>query len=185
MLGRGGEAKTTTEIVLFEIKGDSDDIQVSEPLRKVSPKPLKQVSAPPEKVEPAPDLASELDSELSMTKTASPVNADQASSRFGTKEGREVSAQERYRVELQAMLEKKKEYPLLARRLRQQGKVLVRFTLQRDGTVVAAEVVENSEFESLNRAAQKLITGISGLKPFPEDVKKNQWVFVLPVEYRM
>lgn len=162
------------EVVVFEIKGDSQEVSVR---KEILRKPRAKVRAAEPVVADAP-ATSELTNEKA---TQSPSESES----FGTADGLEVSAQERYRIELQAMLEKRKQYPLLAKRLRQQGKVLVRFTLRRDGTVAAAEVVENSEFETLNKAARELITQISGLKPFPDDVKKTQWVFVLPVEYRM
>lgn len=171
-------------MVLYEVKGNSDRISVqkTEILRAARP---AQVARPVAKDDDAPALHKD-ETVTSTSEDSEPGLAGAGDSEvYGTADGREVSAQERYRLELQAMLEKKKQYPLLAKRLRQQGKVLVKFTLRRDGSVVAAELVATSEFESLNKAARELIAQISGLKPFPDEVKRQQWVFVLPVEYRM
>lgn len=174
-------------MVLFEMKGNSDQISVK---RAAAPR-----AAPPRKAPREPDKDAPVLPQAAVEKSESPAapavdglgDSAQGTSNdvYGVADGLEVSAQERYRLELQAMLEKKKQYPLLAKRLRQQGKVLVKFTLQRDGRVVAAELISTSEYETLNKAARELITQISGLKPFPDEVKKQQWVFVLPVEYRM
>ncbi|MBX3018794.1 MAG: energy transducer TonB [Bdellovibrionaceae bacterium] len=151
-------------------------------------KPAVPKAKPVVSDETAPALPKEdraIDTVAQTSEESGPSGSAGASEVYGTANGIEVSAQERYRIELQAMLEKKKQYPLLAKRLRQQGKVLVKFTLRRDGSVAAAELVSTSEFETLNKAARELISQISGLKPFPDEVKKQQWVFVLPVEYRM
>lgn len=164
-------------MVLFEVKGNSQQIQVKRAA-------LPAVQKEPAKMKAATEVAADAFRSAATSDSAGPTS-DAAAEVFGTENGLEVSAQERYRVELQAMLEKKKQYPLLAKRLRQQGKVLVKFTLRRDGSVAAAELIGTSEFETLNNAARELIGQISGLKPFPDEVKKNQWVFVLPVEYRM
>lgn len=178
-----------TEVVLFEVKGNSQDIQVKQVVRETPRTAKPKSKSVAMKAEPvpaeAPDQVENSQQPTAQTGTESTAEGGSENEIFGTEQGVEVSAQERYRIELQAMLEKKKQYPLLAKRLRQQGKVLVRFTLKRDGTVSAAEVIGNSEFETLNKAAKELISQISGLKPFPEEVKKNQWVFVLPVEYRI
>ena len=180
------------EVVLLEVKGDSKEISVTsfpaarskiEKVRKITepvsiPKADVPVVAKNEQGD-VPDPESHVESDIESNFEAV------GGSRFGSVNGLEVSAQKRYEAELRAILERRKEYPVLAKRLRQQGRVLVQFTLKRDGRVVRAEVIENSEFETLNKAAARLISGIDGFKPFPDEVKKAEWVFVLPVEYRM
>lgn len=183
-----GHASTTSnevvEVVLFEVKGNSDQVSVKRAEMARVAKPVAPKAKPVVADESAPALATE-NAVTTTSEESGSIESAGDSEVYGTANGIEVSAQERYRIELQAMLEKKKQYPLLAKRLRQQGKVLVKFTLRRDGSVAAAEIVSTSEFETLNKAARELISEISGLKPFPEEVKKQQWVFVLPVEYRM
>lgn len=183
------ENQVRSEIVEFELRGNSNEIAVRSlnrvPLAKNSSIAKPRALARSEEVQAG--VSSQDAAKLSTGDQVKAVDSEAEGSGgvFGQENGIEVSVQERYRRELQAMLEKRKDYPLLAKRLRQQGKVLVRFTLQRDGSVTAAEVIENSQFDSLNQAARKLISEINGLKPFPAEIKRAQWVFVLPVEYRM
>lgn len=82
-------------------------------------------------------------------------------------------------------LNQKKEYPDLARRMRQQGKLKVRFILERDGRILNAEVIEQSNYESLNQAAKKLLTEIKSFEPFPQGVTDQQWAVTVPIEYIM
>lgn len=188
MLGRASTtSQEVVEVVLFEVKGNSNQISVKRAEKRVVKPALLKTKAVI-----ADESAVALEKTIEVSKTSEVSDSADSSGEssgpsevYGTANGIEASAQQRYRIELQAMLEKKKQYPLLAKRLRQQGKVLVKFTLRRDGSVAAAEIVSTSEFETLNKAARDLITQINGLKPFPEEVKKQQWVFVLPVEYRM
>jgi TonB family protein len=98
--------------------------------------------------------------------------------------GRELDASERYVMDLRRALNQKKTYPPVAKRLKQKGKVIVRFVLREDGKLLKAEIVEASRHEVLNSAAQELIKDIDGLKPFPEELRNRKiWAFRLPVEY--
>lgn len=103
--------------------------------------------------------------------------------REGVRNGQEVSAEDRYLFELRKLLERKKRYPAMARKMGQQGRVLVSFTLAQDGSVVKTEVVEKAAFESLNEAAQDLVKSIHGAKPFPEEIHKTTWNITLPIDY--
>lgn len=98
--------------------------------------------------------------------------------------GRALDASERYAMELRRALNQKKEYPALAKRLRQRGRVVVLFVLKEDGTLLKAEVVEPSKFDVFNKAAESLIKHIEGWKPFPEELKDRKvWAFRLPLDY--
>jgi protein TonB len=88
-----------------------------------------------------------------------------------------------YIREVAALLNAKKRYPPSARRLGQKGQVLVQFRIHRDGKVLSAEVLRKAPHDALNRAAQALIQEISGLKPFPAEIKESTWRFIVPIEY--
>jgi protein TonB len=103
--------------------------------------------------------------------------------REGVRNGQEVSPEDRYLFELRKLLERKKRYPALARKMGQTGRVLVSFTLAQDGSLVKSEVVERAAFDSLNEAAHDLVKSISGVKPFPEEIHKTTWNIVLPIDY--
>lgn len=103
--------------------------------------------------------------------------------REGVRSGQEVSAEDRYLFELRKLLERKKRYPALARKMGQTGRVLVSFTLAQDGSLVKSEVVEKAAFDSLNEAAHDLVKSIHGVKPFPEEIHKTTWNITLPIDY--
>ncbi|MNK88313.1 transport protein TonB [compost metagenome] len=103
--------------------------------------------------------------------------------REGVRNGQEVSAEDRYLFELRKLLERKKRYPALARKMGQTGRVLVSFTLAQDGSLVKSEVVEKAAFDSLNEAAHDLVKSIHGVKPFPEEIHKTTWNITLPIDY--
>lgn len=95
------------------------------------------------------------------------------------------SAQQRYILELVQVLNAKKIYPDLAKRLKQQGRVLVQFRLSREGRVMEAKILQKTAFEILNRSAQSLIEQLDGLKPFPQELKQNSWLFTVPIDYQV
>ncbi|AHI06602.1 siderophore-mediated iron transport protein [Bdellovibrio bacteriovorus W] len=105
--------------------------------------------------------------------------------REGVANGSEVSPEERYLYELRKLLERRKKYPVMARRMGHTGKVMMRFTLSSDGSLAASEVVEKTPYDSLNNAAVELVKGIDGIKPFPKEITRNAWVITVPIEYSL
>jgi TonB family C-terminal domain len=105
--------------------------------------------------------------------------------REGFIHGQEVSEEDRYIFELKKLLERKKLYPQMARRLGQTGKVTVRFVINKDGTLSTNEVIAPSQYDVLNRAAADLVKSIDGIKPFPEEIKKVSWEITVPIEYTL
>lgn len=97
----------------------------------------------------------------------------------------EASPEERYLYELKKLLERRKRYPMMAKKMGQSGKVTMRFTLSADGSLTAAEVVEKSQYESLNQAAIDLVKGIDGMKPFPKEIDRSSWSITVPIEYHL
>ncbi|WP_413568447.1 energy transducer TonB [Bdellovibrio sp. HCB117] len=103
--------------------------------------------------------------------------------REGVANGSEVSPEARYLYEIKKLLERRKRYPAMAKKMGQTGTVTMRFTLAADGSLVTSEVVEKSPYESLNQAAHDLVKSISGMKPFPQEIQKANWSFTVPIEY--
>ncbi|WII73861.1 TonB family protein [Bdellovibrio sp. 22V] len=103
--------------------------------------------------------------------------------REGVANGSEVSPEERYLYEIKKLLERRKRYPVMAKKMGQTGKVTMRFTLAADGSLVTSEVVEKTPYDSLNQAAHDLVKGIHGMKPFPQEIQRTTWVITVPIEY--
>lgn len=107
------------------------------------------------------------------------------SGREGVATGSEVSPEDRYLYELKKLLERRKNYPLMARKMGHTGTVTMRFTLKADGTLAGSEVVGKAPYESLNQAAVTLVEGINGMKPFPQEIRKDSWSITVPIEYTL
>lgn len=105
--------------------------------------------------------------------------------REGVANGSEVSPEERYLYELKKLLEHRKRYPPMAKKMGQTGRVTLKFTLNADGSLQESEIVEKAPYESLNKAAHDLVKSISGLKPFPDEIQKTSWVITVPIEYSL
>lgn len=97
----------------------------------------------------------------------------------------EATAAEIYVRELRRQLERKKSYPLAAKRMGHQGRVVVRFVLERSGQVKSAQIVQASSSKFLNQAAEDLIRRLDGLEPFPVQLTKSEWAFQVPIDYHM
>ena len=82
-----------------------------------------------------------------------------------------------------ARLNAVKAYPSSARARRQQGVVLIRFTLDRTGAVLAASLAQTSGFALLDREALALPKRATPLPKPPEDVKGERIELVVPVEF--
>ena len=108
-----------------------------------------------------------------------------ASGREGVANGSEVSTEERYLYELKKLLERRKNYPMMAKKMGHAGTVTMRFTLNADGTVAESEVVGKAPYETLNQAAITLVQSINGLKPFPSDIHRDSWSITVPIEYKL
>ncbi|MES9823479.1 MAG: energy transducer TonB [Candidatus Thiodiazotropha endolucinida] len=91
--------------------------------------------------------------------------------------------EEEYKAALRKAIENNKGYPRRAVRLRQEGEVLVGFTVHRDGVIRALRIVESSGSKLLDTAARRAVEKISGRLPFPEEFKRNQWEFTIPINY--
>lgn len=90
-----------------------------------------------------------------------------------------------YEMEVASQLNALKYYPDSAKRMRQQGRVMVRFKLTRDGQVIAREIIEPCAHKALNEAAKTLLSKIREFKPFPNGIAVSSWVFTVPIEYRL
>lgn len=97
----------------------------------------------------------------------------------------ELSAEELYKSQIAQELNSRKSYPPIAKRLKQQGRVIVQFNVTREGKILEAKVVQASPFKTLNQSARELVEGLKGLNPFPNEIKKTTWLFQVPVDYQM
>lgn len=88
-----------------------------------------------------------------------------------------------YTDTIRALLEKQKAYPRLARISGQQGTVLVRFTLNRDGRVTSRKIVQSSGLHLLDTAALTAVDKASPLPAFPDHIRKTALQITAPFRF--
>lgn len=149
---------------------------------------VAEVATPAPKVArpaiPAPAPVENIAAEAPAAPTESSTGLDSVNE-VSADSGALVAVDDPYRRELEHLLRSRLKYPMMALRLKQQGRVLVRFVMDRDGRVLKSEIVQGAPFDVLNRSALELVDGISGLKPFPTETREQARQFVIPIEYKM
>ena len=101
--------------------------------------------------------------------------------RVGGKSGDSSS----YFSELIAWLNRYKDYPAAVKKRKQQGVVVVAFTINRAGEVLGADVQQSSGYPLLDRAALDMLDRASPLPPMPESLPRERLNLAVPVEYSL
>ncbi|MGP1254344.1 MAG: TonB family protein [Kiloniellales bacterium] len=168
---------------------------VAPPLPRRSPRP----NEPPQQVaqaEPTPAPEAPLEPAPTNVETAA-VNPSapgaggrsgvQASPNAGdandTSGGGRPGAAADYMAQLQAWLEKHKEYPRRAQLRRQQGTALLYFVMDRDGQVIEYRLEESSGYELLDREVSAMIERAQPLPKMPDDLREARLELVVPVQF--
>ena len=173
---------------------------------KVKPKPKpkpKPRPKPKPKVKPLPKPADEIRKsvekkiekslEPTIEKSEAPVSAPlpapaaKKPSVSAQKLDREKLERQKaeYLKKVRQMIERKKYYPGIAKKLRQTGEVEVQFVIQRDGSVCCAKVVRASKYRRLNHAALKTVNEIGTFGPLPKVFDEEQLILTVPINYRL
>lgn len=103
--------------------------------------------------------------------------------RGGSTNSQELTVKAAYLAELRVLIEKNKEYPSMARTLRQQGTVSVRFQVNQHGLVSLVGLVKTSGFGSLDEAALALVKNLEQVPPFPRELLEDALTVVVPISF--
>ena len=95
------------------------------------------------------------------------------------------AARASWQAQLVAWLEKYKRYPRVAQEQRQQGMVHLRFTIDREGKVLASEINKSSGFELLDEEVLALIQRAQPLPAPPPEVTGNRIEMLVPVAFSL
>jgi len=82
-------------------------------------------------------------------------------------------------------LERHKRYPAEAQRHRQEGVVYVRFTLSRDGRVLASRIQRASGVSSLDQEGLDLLQRAQPMPPFPSDQPGESMELIVPIQFSL
>ena len=80
-------------------------------------------------------------------------------------------------------LESHKRYPRIAERSGLSGRVVLRFTVRRDGEVLNPEVAEVAGHDSFRKAALQALARVGQLPPLPSDISQREIQVEVPVYY--
>ncbi len=94
-------------------------------------------------------------------------------------------ARQHYFAQLSAWLKRHQEYPEALKQARQQGTVVVRFTLDRQGKLLASSIKQSSGHSQLDQAALALLVSASPLPPLPDELPQQRVTLSVPIDYSL
>ncbi|MGO8917381.1 MAG: energy transducer TonB, partial [Stellaceae bacterium] len=86
---------------------------------------------------------------------------------------------------LKRWLNKYKRYPEPAQKDKQQGQLVVSFTILRDGTVLDPRIEHSSGFPLLDAAALQMLRDASPVPPLPQSYRAPRVAVDLPVQFSL
>ncbi|MBK1726530.1 energy transducer TonB, partial [Halorhodospira neutriphila] len=90
-----------------------------------------------------------------------------------------------YKAELRAAIGAHKRYPLMARRLRRQGQVVVEFAVHADGRIADVRIVEGAGAASLERAAREAVEAVGRFRALPGPVQAPRKRFRIAMRFEL
>lgn len=83
------------------------------------------------------------------------------------------------------MIERKKRYPSVAKKMRQEGVVHLSFTISKDGQIRNIGLAKKSPYQRLNNAALRILREIGSFPPIPKTLKRSSLSLIVPVRYKI
>jgi protein TonB len=149
------------------------------------PLDLKPPPKPPKKVEPVKPKEKKPPS-VEQAPQAAPVQRQQAvAPRPGASFDPPSNTMSTWTGLLLRHLERHKRYPSEAQRARHEGVTYVRFTMSRDGRVIAVRLERASGFASLDQEGLDLLQRASPLPPLPHDQPGETKELVVPIRFNL
>lgn len=90
-----------------------------------------------------------------------------------------------YYGQLVAWLDRHKRYPTRAQQLHQEGTVVVRFTIDRSGRVLAHQIVTSSGHPLLDQEVQALLARASPLPAMPAALSQSRLTLTVPIRFHL
>lgn len=90
-----------------------------------------------------------------------------------------------YLAEVRRLLEKHKTYPWMARRQHQEGMVVLKFTIGKEGEIAAHAIARSSGHEVLDGAAQETLRKVGRFPPLPATLGRAQLTIQVPLTFRL
>jgi TonB family protein len=95
------------------------------------------------------------------------------------------SAKSKYFSLVAQTVNKSKRYPRQAYSLNQEGTVVLRVKLDKQGKVLDVKVLEKAPYKSLTNASLDAINSIKKFPPIPDELGVEEVAFNIPIEYKI
>lgn len=145
--------------------------KTKKPVKKIVKKPIEK---PIKKVvqKPSPKVQPKLTAKV-----------QKVSKKVVVSVAKKQSIRNEYLLKLRKRIEQNKVYPKRAKRLRQEGKVLVSFLIQKNGKIQNISLKGKSSYKRLDKAALELLKKIARFDPIPKELGKDSWAIEVPINY--
>jgi protein TonB len=90
-----------------------------------------------------------------------------------------------YLTQVRLRLEQNKTYPRMAEMRRQEGEVMLRFTIDRDGHVLSHVIDRSSGYTVLDRETESMLARSDPLPPVPQELTGTTFEIVVPVQFEL
>lgn len=125
----------------------------------------------------------------SISSTSKTLNKPPEDSPSGSQSVQETaeytSAKNSYFARLMGTLQRNKRYPKEAKKKKEQGTVMLQFSINKRGDVIAANIAESSGHLLLDEAALQMLRKASPLPSIPDSLAQQQLEITIPVEYSL
>ena len=153
------------------------------PVRRVStPKPVVKKRS---KTKPLKRKASESMPVETSPVSSPPVTLAAVAKPQPIKDTVEPQEKQHYLAALAARINRNKYYPLASRRRAEEGKVVVRFIVQKNGDLTDLTIVESSGSRRLDAAALKTLRRVTPFRPIPEALNRDHWAITVPIAFSL
>jgi len=127
----------------------------------------------PQSAAPAPDAA-----------TAPPVTNAPAHASLDSLPGSPDDVR-KYIAAVMRQLHRHKKYPRELKKAKIEGTVVIQFTIDRDGRLIASDVKRSSGHPELDRAAMDMLARADPLPAIPDFMSRDELALAIPVEYSL
>lgn len=153
------------------------------PSEPVQPRrPAAAATPAPSTAPPAPSPAPAVPGAPTASGVGDAVNQGTSTARSG---GGDPGARQDYLSSLQAWLERHKTYPRAAKLRRQEGTVLLRFSIDRQGRVLNHAIVRSSGHDALDEQVETLIRRASPMPAMPPTVPGDTLQVTVPIVFAL
>lgn len=181
------EPKPVLEAVQTDVP-PPEALTVKEPEPATVQEPVADTPKEPETVpeESTPTTPSEkataaLIEAESNSKAMQQATGTQQQQRSGGRKGNAKS----YFAELMAWLNQHKDYPPELKKEKQQGVVVLTFSINQSGEITTAKIKTSSGFPQLDQAALNMLAQANPVPPIPEAMGRDRLLLTIPVEYSL